>query len=499
MARAEDGLPPRGPVPSPNSKGRKGFWSRRYGAGRPDPAAAVVLGREQRLLSGEDARRPLRTLLSGALAVLMLAALAGGVRGDAPLTTANIVVFLKAGISERLILAELHDRGFAETLDAGREASLREAGASETLMVAVRRAARPGDAGASPAPAGGPAFPAGRVDSRAPTFVANTRTVRVPVSVLDKGGQPMLGLRKEDFEIADDGKRQEVTLFSGERTPLRIALVLDLSGSMDNKIRQVEEALRHFIDLLEPQDQILVLTFSDRVRMVQDFTADRERLARVLDMLEPDGPTALYDATYEAIRRVADAPAESKAVVLVTDGVDTASHTTFTALREMARRSEVPVFSIGLDAGDRTVRRAPFGPGGGGGIPFPFPGGGRGRGPGRGGWPGPGGWPGGGSGGGRGPIVTEPGFDAGPLIELADETGATAQIVKGIQHYDPGGGVPGGDRLKSAAESIAMTLRHRYLLGYEPPEGRPGWRKISVDVDKPSATARTRKGYYAGT
>ena len=98
-----------------------------------------------------------------------------------------------------------------------------------------------------------------------------------------------MGLRGEDFQVSEEGKRQKVTLFSGERRPLRIALALDVSGSMDNKIRQVEEALRHFIDLLEPADEILVLTFNDHVHVVQDFTSDRELLGRVLDKLEPRG------------------------------------------------------------------------------------------------------------------------------------------------------------------------------------------------------------------
>ncbi|MFI5184368.1 MAG: hypothetical protein ACHQNV_08220, partial [Vicinamibacteria bacterium] len=83
------------------------------------------------------------------------------------------------------------------------------------------------------------------------------------------------------------------------------------------------------------------------------------------------------------------------------------------------------------------------------------------------------------------------------LIELAEETGATAQILKGLEHYSPESDTPGGDRLKAAVESIAMTLRHRYLLGYEPAEGKPGWRVIHVDVDRPSSTPHARKGYYA--
>src|SRR5260221_3634830 len=128
---------------------------------------------------------------------------------------------------------------------------------------------------------------------------------------------------------------------------------------MDDKIRQVEEALRHFIDILEPADEILVITFNDRVRVVQELTSDRELLADVLDKLEQAGGTAFYDAASLAIQRVARVPAESKAVVLVTDGVATASTTTLDSLRELARRTEVPVFSIGLDGGKRPPNLSP--------------------------------------------------------------------------------------------------------------------------------------------
>jgi VWFA-related protein len=440
--------------------------------------------------------------------VLVLMVMAVGARGDDPLATADLVRFLRAGISERIILAELRDRGFGEPLDSAHEAQIRDAGASETLIVAVRRvapasapsaAASPGPAAkGAPRPSDGESFPASTTRVHGPTFSASTRTVRVPVSVLDKRGNPVMGLRGEDFQIQEDGRKQEVTYFSGERRPLRIALALDVSASMENKIREVEDALRHFIDLLEPEDEILVLTFSDHVDVVQDFTSDRARLGRVLNLLQPAGATALFDAAKEAIERVGPGAAESKAVVLVTDGMDTVSATSWGELRELAKRSEVPVFSIGLgsDFTFRSIFSGPAGPIGGGRIP--------GRGPGRRprGWPGgggPGGFPGGGGGGGwpRGPVPgqTGPGgadFDASALLDLAEETGARAEVLKGLDR-DRGN----VDRLKDAVESIAMTLRHRYLVGYDPATGKRGWRKIKVDVARPSVTARARKGYYS--
>jgi Ca-activated chloride channel family protein len=419
-----------------------------------------------------------RTVRVVGRALALLLVVTATARGDGPLTSADVIRFLGVGVSEESVLHEVRTRGFGESLDAAREAALRQAGASATLIAALRDAA----------PGSQPSLLAGRE----PSFPAFTRTVRVPVSVLDPRGEPVLGLQGQDFSVSEDGKRQKVTLFSAERRPLRIALALDVSGSMDNKIRQVEEALRHFVSLLEPADEIMVITFNDEVHVVQGFTADRDKLGKVLDNIEPFGGTALYDAAFVAIRRVAKEPAESKAVVLVSDGVDTASKTSFDDVREIARRSEVPVFSIGLDGGSprRNFVEGPGGrrPGAGG---RGFPGGGR-----RGGMPGGGGWPGGGRGG---PGANRKGFDGKPLIELADDTGGRAEILKGLEHYTPGSDEPpGGDALRAAVESIATTLRHRYLLGYEPPEGKGKWRTIRVEVARPDATARARKGYYAG-
>ena len=455
-------------------------------------------------------RVPAWIAVTGTAAVLLLAFLAARATGQAALTTGDIVRFLRAGISEHTILTELRERGFGEALDEAHEAELRAAGASETLVVAVRRAVPASTPLTSPAAPPAPARPRAGPGAHEPTFAAGTRTVRVPVSVLDKAGQPVLGLKGADFQVSDDGKRQAVTLFSAERRPLRIALALDISRSMDNKIRQVGAALSHFIDLLEPTDEILVITFNDRVEVVQDFTSDRDQLARVLEVLEPSGGTALYDAAYTAIEKVAALPAETKAVVLVTDGVDTASATTFGTLCEFARRSEVPVFSLGLDAGEvhPYASHPPRRPGGGGG-------GGKGGWPGgpggRGGWPGGGGgggWPGGGGSGGGGHSggpggghrsgARRPAFDAKPLEELADETGGRAVIVTGLDHYTPGTDeAPGSGPLKAGVESIALTLRHRYLLGYEPPASKREWRTIHVEVDRSEATARARRGYYA--
>jgi hypothetical protein len=93
--------------------------------------------------------------------------------------------------------------------------------------------------------------------------------------------------------------------------------------------------------------------------------------------------------------------------------------------------------------------------------------------------------------------MSRKGFDARPLLELADETGGRALILKEREHYTPDSDEPQSG-LKEAVESIAMTLRHRYLVGYEPAQSGKGWRTIKVDLELSAAEARARRGYYAG-
>jgi VWFA-related protein len=265
-----------------------------------------------------------------------------------------------------------------------------------------------------------------------PTFGAATQTVRVPVSVLDQNGDPVLDLGRESFRIFDSGRSQALTLFSSERRPIRIVVALDISLSMTPRMDAVQRALGDFIDLLEPADETLIITFCEQVFVHGEFTSDRDQLERVFAQLEPAPGTSLYDAAIEAIGRVATAPAESKAVVLVTDGDDTTSKAHLNDVRELARLNEVPIFGIGLGGGGGTLR------------------------------------------------------------PLADDSGGRA-ILLGSGKRKPGE----PDPLKAAAASIALTLRHRYLLGFEA-QGGGGfvWHPIRVDVDRPSAKVLVRKGYY---
>src|SRR5262245_57294851 len=96
-----------------------------------------------------------------------------------------------------------------------------------------------------------------------PTFSSTARIVRVPVSILDEHGEPVLDLKREEFHISENGRRQPLTFFSGERRPIRIVVALDVSLSMAPVMLEVQRALEHFIDLLEPADETLVITFAE--------------------------------------------------------------------------------------------------------------------------------------------------------------------------------------------------------------------------------------------
>ena len=146
--------------------------------------------------------------------------------------------------------------------------------------------------------------------------------------------------------------------------PVSLGIVLDTSGSMaGEKIQAAKAALNRFLyDLLDPQDEIFLYTFNDDPRLLQGWTTDRQALSRVDQPdSDADGGTAMYDAIAEAIPLAATGRHQKKAIVLISDGNDTSSHTPLVDLKQLVRESEVLVYAIGIDgegrAGLSAVRR----------------------------------------------------------------------------------------------------------------------------------------------
>ena len=186
-------------------------------------------------------------------------------------------------------------------------------------------------------------------------FKTGVELINVTASVSDASGRFVQGLDKDDFTIYEDGQRQEITHFSAERTPVSLGIVLDTSDSMaGEKLQAAKAALNRFLfDLLDPQDEVFLYTFDDDPQLLQDWTIDRQALSRSINRIRTDGATAMYDAIAEAIPLAARGRHQKKAIVLISDGNDTSSHTPLVDLKQQVRESEVIVYAIGIDGEGR--------------------------------------------------------------------------------------------------------------------------------------------------
>ena len=331
-----------------------------------------------------------------------------------------------------------------------------------------------------------PPSPAGQDDGF--RFRSGIELINVTATVSDSTGRFVSGLKKEDFIIYEDGQPQVVTHFNAERVPVSLGIALDTSGSMaGEKIDAAERALDRFLyDLLDRQDEIFLYRFSNYPVMLQGWTTDRQLLTRALGRLAPNGGTAMYDTVSDAIPLAAQGQHRKKALLVISDGNDTASRTDIREVKQQIRESEVLVYAVGIDGeAEPTLRRAPLPPPRTP-IPFPFP---PGRG-GRGGWPPigiPRGRTGGGSGGGGWPLGRDDDrVNVAALRELTDDSGGRTEIIRDPQDLNP------------ATVSIADELSKQYYLGYPASGKKDGrWHAIRVEVKNQAYRVRARRGYIA--
>jgi len=293
-----------------------------------------------------------------------------------------------------------------------------------------------------------------------PTFRTGTRTVPVYATVTDVEGRLVPDLGRDDFEIYDNGKRQELTVFASEIQPIMVVLMLDRSGSVVGNFGLVQKAAEQFVTRLLPGDRARIGSFSNRIQVdPRTFTSDQAQLLEILrSELQEPGPTPLWNAL--AVGMTALLHEEGRRVVLVfTDGVDAPGNarTTNVSLRDVmdrARREDVMVYAIGLTG------QAPPG--------------GRlrsGRRGGRGGF--------GGFGGSSG-ATQKP--DEG-LAKIAAETG--------------GGELASTNDLASTFARVADELHRQYALGFTPEKLDGRTHRLEVRVRDAGMTARARQSYVA--
>jgi Ca-activated chloride channel family protein len=307
------------------------------------------------------------------------------------------------------------------------------------------------------------------------TFKGGTRTVAVYATVTDPTGRLVPDLNRDAFEVHDNGKRQDITVFANDLQPITVVLMLDRSGSMQRNFGLVAKAAEIFVGDLLPGDKARIGSFSNRIQVdPRDFTSDHGELIGILRTeLQEAGPTPLWNAVNVGITALLHQ--QGRRVVLVfTDGVDSPMNfsNNNSSLKDVMKRAEqedVMVYAIGL-AGQSFGggRHGGYGRGGGGG----FGRGGFGRG-GR----------GGGSGRGRGSGDEKP--DDG-LPKIASETGGG--------YFE----LTSTNDLSTTFKRVADELHHQYVLGFTPAALDGKTHKLEVRV-KGGNTARARRSYLAST
>jgi Ca-activated chloride channel family protein len=281
------------------------------------------------------------------------------------------------------------------------------------------------------------------------TFRSGVDVVALNVTVLDHQAKLLAGLSRDKFSVFEDGVRQDIAYFETSEIPLDLALLIDTSVSMEKRLAFVQEAATGFLDVLRDGDRAAVFAFNQYVRPLQAFTGDRDAVRAAIKATTAAGGTALYNAVYVGLKAFEKAGEDGKvrrrAIVVLTDGEDTASLLTFDDLMVEAKRAGVTIYTIGLHADSPSIYAAQQA---------------------------------------RGYFSTAD-F---AMKQLARETGAKAFFPTGLR------------TLADAYAEIGRELATQYAIGYisQNPIRNGAFRRVVVRVhDVPGAQPRTRSGYLS--
>ncbi|HEX8845180.1 MAG TPA: VWA domain-containing protein [Pyrinomonadaceae bacterium] len=331
----------------------------------------------------------------------------------------------------------------------------------------------------------------------------NTTLVSIPVSVMDRNGRFIPNLRKEDFRIYEDGVEQEVAYFASIEKPFTVALVIDTSASTQFRLEEIQDAAIAFIDQLRPDDRVIIVSFDEEVRVLAEATNDRYHLREAIRRTRTGGNTKLYDAVDLVINQRLNRVEGRKAIVLFTDGVDTASkRASYQSTLRDAEELDALIYPVQYN----TYNDANGNGNGGGTWPGPtYPRrrrqstsgvlidilggilGGGGRGGNRGG------------GGGGGVII---GGGNGPGGTSSEDYRRADAYLHDLS-YKTGARLYRADNTRNLSQSFAMIaeeLRRQYSLGYYPKaQAQAGQRRgIRVRVMRPDLVVRARDSYITG-
>lgn len=286
-----------------------------------------------------------------------------------------------------------------------------------------------------------------RVDGPQVTFKASVEVVTVTASVRDSRGRIVRNLTKADFEVIDDGEVREIRDFHSGDSPISLAVLLDISGSMSvgGNIQRARDAIGvTMAGLRNHVDEAALFTFDSELQEVVRFTPDLDRVRRVSLEGRPWGQTSLYDAVAQTARTVAERTNRHRAVLVISDGVDTTSRLTAPQVSGIASSIDVPVYLLVVanpadhPGGDYSVLQTDQ-------------------------------------------RVTE----TASLADLARWTGGDMRIVSLPAHTTV------------AITDLLAELRHQYLITFEPGE-RAGWHPLEIRTRKKNLIVHARSGYTAG-
>jgi VWFA-related protein len=246
------------------------------------------------------------------------------------------------------------------------------------------------------------------------------------------------GLERGAFEVYEDGVLQTVTQFTRERVPIGLGVLLDISDSMFGKrMDDARAAVDKFLfELLDPADEFFLSAFNHRPHPLTGWTREQGDVRHALAGLRPSGGTAIYDAILDALPLIDKRTRQRAAILVISDGADTASSTTLRELRPALRRSDTFVYAIAIDSPERQ------------------------------------------------PINTR--VNPAALREITAESGGRTEIVQNSAQLD------------EAAARIAEELNSQYVLGYTPPRGADGqFHSLRVRIAGSDDRVRARNGYVA--
>jgi len=172
--------------------------------------------------------------------------------------------------------------------------------------------------------------------------------VLVPVTVVDSMSRPVIDLPQQNFSLLESGVQQQIRYFSHEDGPISVALVLDFSGSMRDKIEFVHQAVDEFFQNANPDDDYYVITVSDKPTLIADASQSTNTILARLATVEPKGMTSLYDSIYLGVNKLRSSRYKRRAMVIVSDGGDNHSRYTLKEIKSVLAESDILTYSIGI-------------------------------------------------------------------------------------------------------------------------------------------------------